>query len=353
MIGIPLQTEQFVKTAQSADFAKMGGSRLVYQANYPYQAFSLNKDLTWKLAVTVDEYENGLPKKITKAGFWIPQVYTWDAARRVKQKNFGSLNTYVDYHSTSNLPSYVIDENGFKSTFIYDGLMRLKESKSYFADNSLRSTTTNGYVFGGADNPACNAVTSSVKFEGIADPLSTTQLFDGLGRATQGVKISYGPNKEHIKSAATYDNLGRQTRSYQPFIASNTTCAEAIPSGTLFVQTKYEDSPLGRPIKQTAEDGTFITTEYAANTSNEVLKFVVTNGANDAVASAAGFYDPNALYKTIVTNENGTASPNGNLNKTHIFKDKLGRVVLTRKFVDNTEGGKWIPTTFMTITAIS
>jgi hypothetical protein len=28
------------------------------------------------------------------------------------------------------------------------------------------------------------------------------------------------------------------------------------------------------------------------------------------------------------------------LNKTHIFKDKLGRVVLTRKFVDNTEGGK-------------
>ena len=72
-----------------------------------------------------------------------------------------------------------MDENSFKSTYDYDGLLRLQEAKSYFADNTnasgntLRSTTTNIYNYGGTAGATNNYIESSVKFEGITKPLST------------------------------------------------------------------------------------------------------------------------------------------------------------------------------------
>ncbi len=322
MIGIPLQTEQFVNNIQ------VGGSILEYTFSgsasipLPYKAYSLNKDLTTKLNITVDTYVNGLPTSMTKAGYTLAQTYSWDTYGRLTGKAFGGLSSSITYHGTSSLVHQITDENGFKSAFYYDGLMRLQTTNTFFADNSPKSTTRNTYVYGGATNPSCNRVASVTSFTDIAIPLSSNQIFDGLGRTIQGSKINYGPNGELVKSAVTYDNFGRTDRSYQPFIGSNPTCAEAIPGSTLSVQTQYELSPLSRPIRQIAEDGRFMTTAYGANVVDEVRKFTVT-GAESNIITAAGNYAADVLYKTVMTNENGKT--------TTIFKDKLGRVMLTRK----------------------
>jgi RHS repeat-associated protein len=336
MIGIPLQTEQFVNGVQ------VGGSILEYTfsgtlttansvyataVGFPTRAYSLNKDLSAKLNITVNAYDRGLPQSMTKAGYALAQTYSWDLYGRLTGKAFGYLSSSIAYHGNSNLVRLITDENGFKSAFYYDGLMRLETTNTFFADNSPKSTTRNTYVYGGATNPSCNRVASVTSFTDIAIPLSSNQIFDGLGRATQGTKIGYSPTGGDIKSAVTYDNLGRTDKSYQPFVATNQTCNEVIPNGTLFVQTKYEDSPLSRPIKQIAEDGKFMTTAYGSNIANEVRTFAVT-GAESSVITPSGYYAADLLYKTVMTNENGKT--------TTVFKDKLGRVILTRKVLGTT-----------------
>ena len=175
------------------------------------------------------------------------------------------------------------------------------------------------------------------------------QYFDGLGRPIEVVKESYTPKVAphenaawHQKNYITYNALGRQDISYHPFESATKDLETTVPSGTPYVYAQYEASPLSRPLRQYAEDGKYVQMDYGANTSNEVRYFTLvlnTDGGYDV--NPSGFYAVNTLYKTTITNENGTTLPaNGNVNKTDIFKDKLGRVVLTRKYLDNTEGGK-------------
>ena len=342
MVSIPLKTEQYVNNIlKSATETQYDGA--IPRPKYFKQR---NRDGSWQTMFTIDNYNaEGLPTQATRTGFWISETYGWDALKRLTSKSFGTLTTSYAYKPNTRLLDSITDENGFRSQFNYDALMRLEEAKSIFADpaKTLRSTTRYNYVFGGTSNATCNRVGAITTFAGMSDPLSNNQIFDGLGRVIQATKIGYGPNREHIKTAVTYDNLGRQFRSYQPFIANDTACFELIPNGTLSVYPEYEASPLSRPLRQYAEDGKYTSVAYGSNATMEVRKFTINANVNPeapVAVSTNGYYDANLLYKTTLTNENGTTTPNDNLNKTDVFKDKLGRVVLTRKYLDNTSNGK-------------
>jgi RHS repeat-associated protein len=355
-IGIALKTELYVGTkltqAQEMVYAPFGSQLL------PKSIRARLKDNTWETLFTVDSYnEVGLPTKTTAKGFSVSTFYTW-AKQTLKSKQVGatlsaSTNFISRYdYGYADMVATATDENGFKSTFFYDDFLRLKEVKSYFADGTLRSTTANTYHYRPVNGTLSNAmadnnyVRQTTTFVDIPTPLSTLQYFDGLGRPTEVVKVAYTPKTPqhpneawHQKNYITYDALGRQDKSYHPF-ESNTLDVEAAPSGTPFGYPQYEASPLSRATRQYAEDGKYVEMAYGTNESIEVRYFAVTTSTDNSTVTPSGFYAPNTLYKTTMTNENGTMSPNGNLNKTDIFKDKLGRVILTRKYVDNTEMGK-------------
>ncbi len=87
-------------------------------------------------------------------------------------------------------------------------------------------------------------------------------------------------------------------------------------------------------IKQIAEDGKFVESRYGSNTGYFVRKFsVVSNGDGTNVVSAAGSYGNDLLYRTTVLNENWNNNTDNNIGRTDIFKDKLGHVLLTRKYI--------------------
>ena len=328
MVSIPLKTERYV------DLDLKSATETVYEGTIPRPKYfkQRNRDGVWETKFTINNYNAaGLPTQATRQGFSLSETYNWDALNRLTSKWFGLMSSSYTYKSNTRLLEEVTDENGFKTQFTYDDLMRLQEAKNYFADpaKTWRATTAYSYIFGGEANPLCNKVTATTTFKDIAKTISANQIFDGLGRAIQSTKILHGPNEEHIKTAVTYDNLGRTDKSYQPFVANNINCAETVPSGTLFVHADYELSPLSRPLKQYAEDGTFSTVAYGSNASMEVRRFYYYPAYG---VSTGGYFDPNLLYKTTITNENGKS--------TDVFKDKLGRVLLTRKFLNNTEGGK-------------
>jgi RHS repeat-associated protein len=306
---------------------------------------------TEQVQATVTYHPDGNLKTVLKKGFWIAKNYVWENGLP-KSETFGGLTSTVTYRANSTAIESITDENGFKTTFDYDVFLRLKESKNYFFDNTLRSTTANTYNYRPATVLAAdvnkkafnNYVSSKTTFDGLTDELITTQFMDGLGRPIEVMKEKYTPKVAphpndawQQKNYITYDALGRQDKGYQPF-ESSTLDVETPPSGTPFVYPKYEDSPLSRPIRQYAEDGKYVEMAYGANALNEVRYFSV-NAAGE-VQTAPTFYAINTLYKTTITNENGTTTPNGNVNKTDVFKDILGRVILTRKYLDNTEAGK-------------
>ena len=80
--------------------------------------------------------------------------------------------------------------------------------------------------------------------------------------------------------------------------------------------------------------------EYGTNISvgtEGVYKFAITypnpNPNNIKSVVTDGYYAANTLYRTTSWDENGTANGKGQRGRTDVYKDKLGRVVLTRKYV--------------------
>ena len=139
------------------------------------------------------------------------------------------------------------------------------------------------------------------------------------------MKENYTPNAGHQKNYVSYDALGRQDKAYLPFEGFN--LGFQVPANYLssFVLTEFEASPLSRPIRQTNVDNTVVETSYGSNlATDQVWKLTATNG-DGANITGTSFYGDNTLYKTTMKDENAKS--------TCVFKDKLGRVILTRKFL--------------------
>ncbi|MEN9611340.1 MAG: hypothetical protein RLZZ628_2154, partial [Bacteroidota bacterium] len=293
----------------------------------PYKSYMWKRGINsgWLQTGEIKEYStDGALKRFKATGSTVELEYTWNNGV-LTQKKFGTLVSNFKYlnNNNSRLLEWIIDENGLKTKFSYDGLQRLKKIENRMNDGGtdVQATTEYAYQYKDANNPY-NFLRTTNTYANVATPLVSEAYMDGLGRPIGGVKLYYTPDSLHLKSVVTYDALGRQDKAYQPFQNSLSGYPDSYPFSIVpFTQTEYEASPLSRPLKQINADKTSILTNYGTDTLKEVRKFVVTNG----VCSGASFYDANTLFKTTMTDENGK--------QTMLFKDKLGRTILTRKFL--------------------
>jgi RHS repeat-associated protein len=337
MIGVPLRQESYFNGVLQ------GGSVLEYQIFgtgtgytdfYPYKSYSINRDGSLKLNVTVDSYDRGLPTQMKKLTFVTPQTYTWDATKRLSGKNYGTLKWMFGYDGTSSLVNKSTDENGLIKKFTYDGLQRLQQVNDRMKPDGtdIQATSVSAYQYKNATN-TYNFIQSTSTFKSVAAAQIGKQFMDGLGRPIMTER--YNNDNTYTKNYVTYDALGRPDQTFEP-IVSNTEGVDAnylttVLAGKAYTQPTYEASALSRPTAQRNLDGTFVYMAYGTNTATEVIKFsIISNASIDAddVVAANGNYDANSLSKTTITNENGKL--------TQVFKDKMGRVVLTRKFLNGT-----------------
>jgi RHS repeat-associated protein len=142
------------------------------------------------------------------------------------------------------------------------------------------------------------------------------QYMDGLGRPVQTVDQKHSPSQKDVVVTTEYDNQGRQSKVYNPFEQNQTTGAfvASVPTGTPFTLTQYYSDPLNRTWKVTPPSWYATTYSYGANVASNVK-------LNHTTST---FYAANLLFLTTVTD------PNGNQSAT--FKDKKGRLVLSRRF---------------------
>lgn len=175
--------------------------------------------------------------------------------------------------------------------------------------------------------------------------------FDDLGREKQSILYKGTPDGKDIVTKIKYDGFGRQLEEYLPAPTTQTSGAfipdptaaytshyGAAPYNTsvYFSEKELESSPLNRVVKQAApgEDwqlgsGHEIQFQYYSNSAIEVdLYWVDTSGnlKKGAYPVLGDKYPAKSLYRTITTDENG--------HTTYEYKDKQGRVVLSRSLVE-------------------
>jgi RHS repeat-associated protein len=303
--------------------------------NIPLQTqwWQILKDNTVILQTTIGYTStDGFVQSILQKGFTIPKVYTWENGL-VSSQTFGTLSMGVQYKPVSTLIEGMTDENGITTKYEYDAMNRLIRIKGKLDANgdNPQTWTEMDYRYKGMNGFTQNEIVSTSHFANLDlgntsishHMLTTQQYYDGLGRPTQSVKTLLDNTGTFAKNFRAYDALGRPERTFQLFQESNNAyspLSEYAHYNYRNVKTIYESSPLNRPIQQILENGTSISTNYGTNTANEVRLY--RNGIYNNVDYAA-----NELFKTVVTDENGKP--------TTLFKDKMGRVILTRKVLNN------------------
>jgi len=222
-----------------------------------------------------------------------------------------------------------------------------------YSENVLVNTTT----IWEAISPGLTATT--IQNQQVNAVKQTAQYFDGLGRPLQTVSKQGAQNAlgtlVDVVNAQVYDELGRNALQYLPFNANNTGGNVSITDGgfklnpfaqqAIFMQqqygsqgesffygqTKFEPSPLNRPIKTLAPGNSWVgsdrgaTLAYFNNTvADEVRIWEVTEGViggfGTYITSTA--YPAGKLTKTIVTDEHGK--------QVVEFKNISGQVILKK-----------------------
>ncbi len=190
--------------------------------------------------------------------------------------------------------------------------------------------------------------------------------FDGLGRPIENIKYAQAPNGGDIITHIEYDDYGRQTKDYLPFVRQTASLdfeglnesdiigfynnqSISIPQTNVpFSEKELENSPLNRVLKQAApgEDwalgtGHEIKYDYQTNQAYEVRLFEVSPITYDATTdifepnlsgTTGGFYQAQSLFKNITIDENNSATrAAGNQpTQTIAYKTKTGQTVLKR-----------------------
>ncbi len=204
------------------------------------------------------------------------------------------------------------------------------------------------------------------------DVIENVTYFDGLGRPMQQRAIKASPDQKDIVTHITYDDYGRQDKQYLPFVSNDNGSYQSVdinnhinsyylnkyagdfPGITnptqvnAYSQSVFEASPLNRVLEQGAPGKDWkadpgsdtdhtIKFDWDTNAANEVAYFYVTFENNDTekpqLVKSPTDYTANQLYISIAKDENWQPS-DGDLRTTREYKDKLGRVILKRNFID-------------------
>ncbi|MFI5161249.1 MAG: DUF6443 domain-containing protein [Sphingobacteriales bacterium] len=192
--------------------------------------------------------------------------------------------------------------------------------------------------------------TSGVATEGQIDGLGINNkqtvryYMDGLGRAVQTVALKSGANTGmDVVAPVAYDTLGRQIKSYLPYLESDssgsyrsgaltsqgsyytTTSDKVAHDASPYSQQLFENSPIQRILSQGSVGAGFQVGSgqhyqsmiYRPNTITDSVAITYPDG------SFSGTYGANTLSVTDATDADG--------GEVLVFKDKLGRVVLKKQ----------------------
>jgi len=186
----------------------------------------------------------------------------------------------------------------------------------------------------------------TIVFPGTDLKSEQVNYFDGLGRAQQSVSVAASPTGKDLVKHVYYDDLGRESRKYLPYVAdtddgSFKTSAqtevenyykksikgkEAIDNYP-YAETVFEESPLNRVLSMvgagedwhgdTKDNWKAVKYDYLTN-SNAVSSWDENGNSKN--------YETSTLYVAQVTDENG--------NITREYKDLLGQVILKESVTD-------------------
>nr|WP_319571059.1 DUF6443 domain-containing protein [uncultured Draconibacterium sp.] len=227
---------------------------------------------------------------------------------------------------------------------------------SYPVSNYNDPSVTHINQFNSSGNSGRNYIHTTTMLENVTDEntlssklrIETIDYFDGLGRPIQNVTVQGAPDRKDIIHPIVYDEFGRETRKYLPYMGSNTNgsfvsgatsaCATYYSSNKGYRNSDtypydsiiYESSPLNRELGVVGSGGNWqqhaSSVIYSTN-STAVEGWSVTGNTLLSISSRnSSMYPANQLYITEFTDEDG--------HTTREFKDKLGRVVRKETDID-------------------
>ncbi|MFZ1787928.1 MAG: RHS repeat-associated core domain-containing protein [Saprospiraceae bacterium] len=325
-------------TYKKVDNVIVDGNRTSFKllSGFPYPDSVFRYEVTWNggaiqttgwdLQHRFDTYDLGVgkPSSITVKG-WTPITYEYFASTGLlKKETFQSNVKQYQYHTGYGLISKVTDIDGQYIDFTYDKLGRLSSklarpkiaSPNWVAANyHQRSEYAYNYKgIGSTYNYTAQKMLLTPTTGSDHDTVETRQFYDGLGRPNYQIKMMSSPALKDVIVATEYDNRGRAHKVFQPFESTGSTGFPiSIPVNTKFTSNTYEESPLNR-VKTTTPPSWYASTfDYGSNTS----------GTEVPNLDLGGNFIANSLTKSTVTNPDG--------NKTIVYKDKLGKEILTWK----------------------
>ncbi|MEM8907641.1 MAG: DUF6443 domain-containing protein, partial [Bacteroidota bacterium] len=234
-------------------------------------------------------------------------------------RSYGNWVWDYDYFPITRQLRHFYDIDGVRTDYEYDGFFRLTSVKERNGQLITKHDYTHAYDL--AINGGVNHIISSSG----NDNIDRFNYFDGLGRSLESVAHLYSPDqKDVIHQGIKYDTRGRPEWIYQPYDTESNVSGEYVPVGAFqhvgYDVVHYEHSPLSRELGVRFHDFGEVNTVY--NSGGSGIKNIVTGGN----------YGDNELFRTDQIDENGHA--------TSIFTDKIGQVILTRRY----EGGENIDT---------
>lgn len=170
--------------------------------------------------------------------------------------------------------------------------------------------------------------------------IESIRYYDGLGRPVQTVQKGPASGYMDIITRTDYDDFGRLYKQYLPGKDGNRTGnyrSNFDPQSSYgndaysYSETQYEASPLNRIDRQYGPGNDWRTasrsiwTEHLSNTSSGVLACYNYSLVTYNSFKNNGYYAANQLFVTKTTNENNNIS--------YEFVDKLGRIILQRQVV--------------------
>jgi len=289
----------------------------VYQYETTWDTLGNEVQTGWELFGTILEYYDfGKPKRIQRKN-WLAMSLEYHPVHRLPtQRKFLDYQWDYDYHPGSRLIAKITDIDRQFIEFEWDGLARLQS-----ISERLGAVTTNfTYKYAGQD---ASRPQTYIKQEINYTPVNGSDLqtqtvwryFDDISRPFQTVKQAYSADSGFdVVSAIEYDNYSRPFRQYEDFeIASSDGYSVALPTGTPFTLSTYEETPLNRPLSITPPNWYTTNFEYGQNIATDAVMNLRTNT----------HYTVGELTKEIVIDPN--------LHKTIVFKDKKGLPVLSRE----------------------
>ena len=168
-------------------------------------------------------------------------------------------------------------------------------------------------------------------------------FYDGLGIPAQIVSVNASASDmpENIITPLYYDNMGRESRSYLPYVSGNSgPYIDLSPfimqynyyankygndeARYAFTEVMYDNTPLNRiattyNVGSVFRSGKFTEHCYESNSTDEVKKFEYPPLNGNIMWNC--YYNANTLYKISATNADG--------NKTTEFKNHKGQTILS------------------------